>query len=43
MNGADAFTIQARFALAFAGFALDVDLALPGRGVTALFLSLIHI
>ena len=29
--------IQARFALAFAGFALDVDLALPGRGVTALF------
>jgi len=37
MNGADAFTIQARFALAFAGFALDVDLALPGRGVTALF------
>jgi molybdate transport system ATP-binding protein len=34
-NGAA--TIQARFALAFAGFALDVDLALPGRGVTALF------
>jgi len=29
--------IQARFALALAGFTLDVDLALPGRGVTALF------
>ena len=29
--------IQARFALTLAGFALDVDLMLPGRGVTALF------
>jgi molybdate transport system ATP-binding protein len=29
--------IEARFKLDFAGFGLDVDLALPGRGVTALF------
>jgi molybdate transport system ATP-binding protein len=29
--------IEARFKLDYAGFALDVDLALPGRGVTALF------
>ncbi|MCQ4346748.1 molybdenum ABC transporter ATP-binding protein [Pseudomonas stutzeri] len=29
--------IRARFRVAFAGFALDVDLRLPGRGVTALF------
>ena len=29
--------IQARFLLAFGTFTLDVDLALPGRGVTALF------
>jgi molybdate transport system ATP-binding protein len=29
--------IRARFALGFPGFALDVDLALPGRGVTAMF------
>lgn len=29
--------IQARFQLAWSGFALDVDLELPGRGVTALF------
>lgn len=29
--------IQARFHLQWPGFALDVDLALPGRGVTALF------
>ncbi|HET9206333.1 MAG TPA: molybdenum ABC transporter ATP-binding protein, partial [Burkholderiaceae bacterium] len=29
--------IRARFKLAYAGFALDVDVALPGRGVTALF------
>jgi molybdate transport system ATP-binding protein len=29
--------IQARFALAYPGFQLDVDLLLPGRGVTALF------
>ncbi|HRH81525.1 MAG TPA: molybdenum ABC transporter ATP-binding protein [Thiobacillaceae bacterium] len=29
--------IQARFRLAFPAFTLDVDLSLPGRGVTALF------
>src|SRR3989344_4763740 len=29
--------IHARFRLAWPGFELDVDLALPGRGVTALF------
>jgi molybdenum ABC transporter, ATP-binding protein len=29
--------IRARFELAFPGFALDVDLDLPGRGVVALF------
>ncbi|SDH14449.1 molybdate transport system ATP-binding protein [Pseudomonas benzenivorans] len=29
--------IQARFRLAYAGFGLDVELDLPGRGVTALF------
>ena len=29
--------IQARFRLDYPGFALDVDLDLPGRGVTALF------
>jgi molybdate transport system ATP-binding protein len=29
--------IQARFKLAFPAFTLDVDLTLPGRGVTALF------
>lgn len=29
--------IRARFRLAYPGFALDVDLDLPGRGVTALF------
>lgn len=29
--------ILARFSLAYPGFALDVDLALPGQGVTALF------
>lgn len=29
--------IRARFRLAYSGFALDVDLVLPGRGVTALF------
>ncbi len=29
--------IQARFKLDFAGFVLDVDLELPGRGVTAIF------
>ncbi len=29
--------INARFRLDYPGFALDVDLALPGRGVTALF------
>lgn len=29
--------IEARFAVDYAGFRLDVDLRLPGRGVTALF------
>jgi molybdate transport system ATP-binding protein len=29
--------IQARFLLKYTGFSLDVDLILPGRGVTALF------
>lgn len=29
--------IEARFRLSYAGFALDVDLALPGRGISALF------
>ncbi|PKO79813.1 MAG: molybdenum ABC transporter ATP-binding protein [Betaproteobacteria bacterium HGW-Betaproteobacteria-13] len=29
--------IQARFRLDYSGFSLDVDLQLPGRGVTALF------
>ena len=29
--------IEARFAVSYAGFRLDVDLRLPGRGVTALF------
>src|SRR3546814_3405218 len=29
--------IQARFRLDYADFSLDVDLQLPGRGVTALF------
>jgi molybdate transport system ATP-binding protein len=37
MSAPGASGIQARFALARAGFALDVELALPGRGVTALF------
>ncbi|ANQ87002.1 putative molybdenum transport system ATP-binding protein [Azoarcus olearius] len=36
-EGAASAGIRARFRLAYAGFALDVDLALPGRGVTALF------
>jgi molybdate transport system ATP-binding protein len=30
-------SIHARFQLSYTGFALDVDLSLPGRGVTALF------
>jgi molybdate transport system ATP-binding protein len=30
-------SITAKFSLAWPGFALEVDLALPGRGVTALF------
>ena len=30
-------TIQARFEVVFPGFCLDVDLSLPGQGVTALF------
>ncbi len=32
-----ATTIDARFCMAYPGFALDVDLQLPARGVTALF------
>ena len=32
-----AAAIEARFAVSYAGFRLDVDLRLPGRGVTALF------
>jgi len=35
MNTAEG--IRARFQLSYPGFALDVDLQLPGRGVTALF------
>ena len=30
-------SIQARFKIAYPGFALDADLALPGHGITALF------
>ncbi|MBU4506188.1 MAG: ATP-binding cassette domain-containing protein, partial [Gammaproteobacteria bacterium] len=30
-------SIEARFQQSFPGFTLDVDLSLPGRGVTALF------
>lgn len=30
-------SIEARFQIAYSGFSLDVDLQLPGRGVTALF------
>ena len=30
-------TIHARFRCAFPGFDLDVDLTLPGTGITALF------
>jgi molybdate transport system ATP-binding protein len=37
VSGLGASGIQARFALALHSFALQVDLALPGRGVTALF------
>ncbi|MES2956855.1 MAG: molybdenum ABC transporter ATP-binding protein [Pseudomonadota bacterium] len=37
MSGPAARGIQARFALHRAAFTFDVDLALPGRGVTALF------
>ncbi len=29
--------IEARFELSYPGFALDVDLALPSQGITALF------
>ena len=35
--------ISARLQLQRADFVLDVDLQLPGQGITALFLSLIHI
>ena len=36
MNGTDT-GIQARFALDYTGFRLDVDLRLPGRGISVLF------
>jgi hypothetical protein len=36
-RGRRRMSVAARFALAWPGFALDVDLDLPGRGVTALF------
>lgn len=37
MSPADSSGIQARFRLSYSGFSLDVDLALPGSGITALF------
>lgn len=37
MSGAGEAAIRARFRLDWPGFALDVDLDLPGQGVTALF------
>jgi molybdate transport system ATP-binding protein len=37
MNPATQLGIHARFKLDYPGFSLDVDLDLPGRGVTALF------
>ncbi|MDR2863312.1 MAG: molybdenum ABC transporter ATP-binding protein [Puniceicoccales bacterium] len=37
MNGAPQSVIRARLCREYAGFSLDVDLTLPGRGVTALF------
>ena len=36
-NGALPLGISARFRVAYPGFALDVDLELPGRGITAFF------
>lgn len=36
-RGGDVGDIEARFLLSRPGFSLDVDLSLPGRGVTALF------
>ena len=36
-GAATAAAIEARFRVDYAGFALDVDLRLPGRGVTALY------
>ncbi|MBF0296551.1 MAG: ATP-binding cassette domain-containing protein, partial [Magnetococcales bacterium] len=30
-------TIEVRFALAWPGFVLDLDLRMPGQGITALF------
>lgn len=36
-DGAGTPTVEARFRVAWPGFMLDVDLQLPGRGVTALF------
>lgn len=37
MNGANRQEIHARFAGSFGEFSLDIDLRLPGRGITALF------
>ena len=37
MTAGMADTIDARFTLAHAGFTLDIDLRLPGRGFSALF------
>ncbi|MDP1924841.1 MAG: ATP-binding cassette domain-containing protein, partial [Thiobacillus sp.] len=37
MNAVMPSGIRARFKLDYRGFSLDVDLSLPGRGVTALF------
>ncbi len=37
MNSGNASGIRARFRIDYSGFLLDVDLDLPGRGVTALF------
>jgi molybdate transport system ATP-binding protein len=35
--GVPAMTIEARFKLDYPGFSLDVDLAIPSRGITAIF------
>lgn len=36
-SGAAHAAIEARFVVEHSGFSLDVDLHLPGRGVTAIF------